>query len=71
MYKLFAMLITINGIEYIKFKATEEEIKLFQDNAIVNITIVGECDINTWGGVERPQIIVVDYEVNKAIKYYI
>ena len=62
---------TINGIEYIKFKATEEEIKLFQDNAIVNITIVGECDINTWGGVERPQIIVVDYEVNKAIKYYI
>ena len=62
---------TINGIEYIKFKATEEEIKLFQDNAIVNITIVGECDINTWGGVERPQILVVDYEVNKAIKYYI
>lgn len=62
---------TINGIEYIKFKATEEEIKLFQDNAIVNITIVGECDINTWGGVERPQIIVVDYEVNKASKYYI
>ena len=62
---------TINGIEYIKFKATEEEIKLFQDNAIVNTTIVGECDINTWGGVERPQIIIVDYEVNKAIKYYI
>lgn len=62
---------TINGIEYIKFKVTEEEIKLFQDNAIVNITIVGECDINTWGGVERPQIIIVDYEVNKAIKYYI
>ena len=62
---------TINGIEYIKFKAAEEEIKLFQDNAIVNITIVGECDINTWGGVERPQIIIVDYEVNKAIKYYI
>ena len=61
----------INGIEYIKFKAAEEEIKLFQDNAIVNITIVGECDINTWGGVERPQIIIVDYEVNKAIKYYI
>lgn len=62
---------TINGIEYIKFKAAEEEIKLFQDNAIVNITIVGECDINTWGGIERPQIIIVDYEVNKAIKYYI
>ena len=62
---------TINGIEYIKFKAADEEIKLFQDNAIVNITIVGECDINTWGGVERPQIIIVDYEVNKAIKYYI
>lgn len=62
---------TINGIEYIKFKATEEEIKLFQDNAVVNITIVGECDINNWGGVERPQIIIVDYEVNKAMKYYI
>ena len=62
---------TVNGIEYIKFKATEEEIKLFQDNEVVNITIVGECDINNWGGVERPQIIIVDYEVNKAMKYYI
>ena len=62
---------TVNGIEYIKFKATEEELKLFQDNAVVNITIVGECDINNWGGVERPQIIIVDYEVNKAMKYYI
>ena len=61
----------INGIEYIKFKATEEEIKLFQDNEVVNITIVGECDINNWGGVERPQIIVTDYEVNKIMKYYI
>ena len=62
---------TVNGIEYIKFKATEEEIELFQNNAIVNITIVGECDINNWGGVERPQIIVIDYEVNKAMSYYI
>ena len=62
---------TVNGIEYIKFKATEEEIKLFQDNEVVNITIVGECDINNWGGVERPQIIVTDYEVNKVMKYYI
>lgn len=62
---------TVNGIEYIKFKATEEEIKLFQDNEVVNITIVGECDINTWGGIERPQIIVTDYEVNKVMKYYI
>lgn len=62
---------TVNGIEYIKFKATEEEIKLFEDNEVVNITIVGECDINNWGGVERPQIIVTDYEVNKIMKYYI
>lgn len=62
---------TVNGIEYIKFKATEEEIKLFQDNEVINITIVGECDINNWGGVERPQIIVTDYEVNKVMKYYI
>lgn len=62
---------TVNGIEYIKFKATEEEIKLFQDNEVVNITIVGECDINNWGGVERPQIIITDYEVNKVMKYYI
>lgn len=62
---------TVNGIEYIKFKATEKEIKLFQDNEVINITIVGECDINNWGGVERPQIIVTDYEVNKVMKYYI
>lgn len=62
---------TVNGIEYIKFKATEEEIELFQDNEVVNITIVGECDINTWGGIERPQIIVTDYEINKVMKYYI
>lgn len=62
---------TVNEIEYIKFKVTEEEIKLFQDNAVINTTIVGECDINTWGGMERPQIIITDYEINKAMKYYI
>lgn len=63
--------IIVNGIEYIKFKATEKELELFQENEIVNINIVGECDINNWGGVERPQIIIKDYEVNKVMKYYI
>ena len=38
---------------------------------MVNINIVGECDINNWGGVERPQMIINDYEVNKVMKYYI
>lgn len=61
--------ITTNGLELLKFKASEEEINLFEENQEVIITIVGECDINTWGGQTTPQILVDDYNIEKCIKW--
>ena len=61
--------ITTNGLELLKFKASEEEIKLFEENQKVIITIVGECDINTWGGQTTPQVLISDYNIEKCIKW--
>ena len=60
-----------NGIEFIKFKATEDEIKKFEENEIVYISVIGECSINEWGGREYPQIIIVDYAIEKQMKFYL
>lgn len=62
---------THKNIEFIKFKVSEEEIKVFEDNAITYITIIGECDINTWGGNMRPQVLITDYEITRNMKFYL
>lgn len=55
---------TYKGIEFIKFKSSEEEWE-----AIVNqgerlvIDVVGKCGVNEYQGKITPQVIIDDYEV--------
>ena len=65
------MKISYNGIEYLKFKATDTEVEYFKSTPLVNITIVGECEINNWNGNISPQIYITDYEVKKGMKFYL
>lgn len=65
------MKISYNGIDYLKFKATDTEIEYFKSTPLVNITIVGECEINNWNGNISPQIYITDYEVKKGMKFYL
>ena len=54
-----------NGIIYIKFFAKDliEELNKFED---MKINLIGEAQINEWGGKEIPQILIKDLEVFDA-----
>ena len=54
-----------NDIEYIKFFAKDliEELNQFDE---MKINVIGEAQINEWGGNETPQILIKDLEVSDA-----
>ena len=57
--------ITHNGIEYIKFGSSQEEMdEILECDAI---TIVGTCNKNEWMGNTTPQIKIEDYELIEYI----
>lgn len=55
----------LNGINYIQFKATDliEKLDSYSENLIINL--VGTPNINSWGGVETPQIQIKDIEIKE------
>lgn len=54
-----------NGIIYIKFKAKDMIEDLSKYSETINIEIVGEANLNEWGGRTTPQIFIKDYEIKK------
>lgn len=58
-----------NGITYIKFKATELIEELKQKSGSLNITIIGRGNINTWGGYNKPQILIDNIEIQETSIY--
>lgn len=54
-----------NGITYIKFKAKDMIEDLSKYSETINIEIVGEANLNEWGGRTTPQIFIKDYEIKK------
>jgi single-stranded-DNA-specific exonuclease len=55
--------ITINGIEYVKFYATELIEKIQSAGRPVQIEMVCKAAINEWGGQRKPQMLVEDCEI--------
>jgi single-stranded DNA-specific DHH superfamily exonuclease len=66
--------ITLPGeskVSLIKFRSSNEEYEsLYSELGCVTINIVGECQINDFGGVETPQIEIKDYEIVGRAAYY-
>ena len=58
--------ININGIDYIKFRATDliDEIQ-FMDGPI-EIELVCKANINEWMGTRRPQMLIEDCEIKET-----
>lgn len=56
-----------NGVNVIKFFATEEEIEALTpaEGTEIKVDLVGTCNKNEWNGETTPQIILDDYEVQK------
>lgn len=60
-----------NGTSLIKFKSSQEEYeKLHSETGCITINVVGKCERNVWNGIVSPQIIIEDYEIVGAQKYY-
>lgn len=55
--------ITINGIDYIKFRATELIEKLQSAPSTCQIEMVCKANINEWMGQCKPQMIIEDCEI--------
>ena len=58
-----------NGITYIKFKATDLIEELKQKDGSLIITVIGRGNINTWGGNNKPQILVDEIEIKESSIY--
>lgn len=63
--------VSLNGLDLLKFGVEEEEYNRMKDTTI---DIVGTCELNEWGGVITPQIMIEDYEIvsktEKPIYYF-
>lgn len=58
-----------NKITYVKFKASELIEQLEKTKGGLNITVIGRGNINTWGGYNKPQILIDDIEVEETSLY--
>ena len=58
-----------NKITYVKFKASELIEQLEKTKSGLNITVIGRGNINTWGGYNKPQILIDDIEVEETSLY--
>lgn len=59
-----------NGISMIKFRMPDEEYnKLYSENGVVKINVVGTCNCNEWMGNQYPQILITDYEIKEQCAY--
>lgn len=63
---------TPNGVDIIKFRATEQDCEIFQTNntGFIEVDIIGRCSKNEWMGNISPQIFLEDYQVIDSNKYY-
>lgn len=60
-----------DGTCLIKFKSSYDEYnRLFPEEGITTINIVGTCNVNEWQGNVTPQILIEDYEIIKKVAYY-
>lgn len=59
-----------NNISIIKFRMSDEEFNtLYSENGVVEIDIVGKCNVNEWAGNRYPQIMLEDYNIIQKCAY--
>ena len=63
---------TPNGMDILKFNASEYDCQIFQTNntGFIEVNLIGRCNKNEWMGRITPQIFIEDYEVIDSNKYY-
>ena len=59
-----------NGTSLIKFQFSKKEYERLNTEGYLVLDVVGNCEINAWGGRVSAQIIMEDYDVVDAVQYY-
>lgn len=71
LYKANTLHISFGDLSFIKFKVSDEEYENLHDTMGGHeLTIIGECKINNYGGYEKPQVEIKDYYVTRNWPYY-
>ena len=59
-----------NRVDLIKFNVPEEVYNsLYSENGVVEIDVIGKCNINEWNGNEYPQIFIEDINIRRQVAY--
>lgn len=53
----------IDGVDFLKFKATDEEVDLFSQNKLMDIEMIVRLETNEWRGKVSVQGLIEDYEL--------
>lgn len=53
----------IDGVDFLKFKATDEEVDLFSQNKLMDIEMIVKLETNEWRGKVSVQGLIEDYEL--------
>ena len=53
----------IEGIDFLKFRATDEEVELFSQNKLMDIEMIVSLSINEWRGKVSVQGLIENYEI--------
>lgn len=58
-----------NGITYVKFKASELIEQIKKKEGSLNIIVAGRANVNHWGGMNKPQILIDEIEFKETSIY--
>ena len=58
-----------NGITYVKFKASELIEQIKKKEGSLNIIVAGRANVNHWGGMSKPQILIDEIEFKETSIY--
>lgn len=53
----------IDGVDFLRFKATDEEVDLFSQNKLMDIEMIVRLETNEWRGKTSVQGLIEDYEL--------
>ena len=62
-----------NGVNIMKFFATDEDCDLFkyENKGFITVNIVGKCNLNEWNGYYTSQVFCEEYEIINKSKYFL
>lgn len=56
----------IDGVEFLKFRASEEEVEIFSQNKLMDVKMIVTLELNEWRGRVAAQGLIEEYKISMA-----